>query len=264
VITDVEIRKRRLDSRIELIGAWCGPLFVVSFLICFVAIAGFIPPPNPGMSADQVFAFYDHNKTAIRWGQLGCLAFGGFLLVFWLTVVANIREIELSRGNKPILYMVGLISAAMTVLWFQLPPMLWEACTWTREIGSAAAVMSLHVFGWFIFMMPFAPYLLAMLVQGVAILIDDRAQPWLPKWCGYFNLAMVPTTFLAAFVVFFKTGPLAWNGLIAIYFTSFCFVAWIFMMSVMMAKSTRRRQQTLEAGVEMTSTASPMAPAGKF
>jgi hypothetical protein len=66
--------------------------------------------------------------------------------------------------------------------------------------------------------------------------------PLLPRWVGYLSalsaMSLIPPTFL----VFFKTGPLAWNGL-AFYISLVCWPTWLFALSVTLVQAIRRLER---------------------
>jgi hypothetical protein len=58
-------------------------------------------------------------------------------------------------------------------------------------------------------------FLIGSLVWGLAILIDNHRV--LPKWFGYLNICNALTEVVVAPCCMFKSGPLAWDGVIAYY-----------------------------------------------
>ena len=257
--TEVDIKNRKLDLNIQLLCAWCGPLFVLIYLVFWWGIAGFVPPQDPTWSPEQIFAFYDQNRMSIRIGQMGACVAIIVLVPNWLYIASCIRDIEVRRGIKPMMYLIFNGSAIINMVFLQLISLCWLLCTWTDAGMSAETIKSWHVFGWFLFVVPFALYTLQLITQGFAILLDDSAEPWLPRWCGYLCLAEVPTSALGGLAVFFRTGPFAWNGLLGFYVLCICFAGWIILMGVMMARSVRRRARALEFESSATTDSAPMA-----
>ena len=60
----------------------------------------------------------------------------------------------------------------------------------------------------------------------MAAFIDKSPQPVFPRWFGYANLWVVLLLLPGQMIFFFKTGPFAWNGLIAFYLAFIVFAAW--------------------------------------
>ncbi|MFY1621230.1 hypothetical protein, partial [Micromonospora sp. WMMD736] len=69
-------------------------------------------------------------------------------------------------------------------------------------------------------------FVLQLVLFGVAVLIDRRDTPIFPRWLGYVNIWLAITFTPASFLVFFKTGPLAWNGVLVWWVPVFAFLVW--------------------------------------
>jgi hypothetical protein len=246
------LQNRRFDLRIQLGAAVCGPAFLVLYLIFWWGVAGFIPPLNPRFGPEVVTAWYQDNATSIRIGQTGCLAALGLLYAFWLDICLHIRDIERSRGTRPFLYVMCLNGAILNFVILNLCSLAWLVCTWT-DIGPGA-VESWQRFAWFTFFIPFPAYLINVLTQGVAILLDNRPDRWLPRWVGYFCLMLTMTSFTGVCVAIFDQGPLAWNGIIAFYVVLIGFATWVLLIGVMNARTALRRLRALEADERAAAT----------
>jgi hypothetical protein len=223
---------------------WCGPVFILTYIPCWL-IAGWLPPPLPSWDAATITAFYAEHRTAIRIGQVGAMTATFWLVPFWMMIASYVREIE--RGRIPILYRLQLTMATANFVFFTIPSVVWLTATFRPELP-ASTVQTWNDFAWIGFLAPFAAYSMNLLALGAAILTDRRAEPMWPRWVGYYNIAMVATSCLGGLVVFFKTGPLAWNGLFGFYILCVSFVVWIAIMTTTMHKWIRRQQRSLVAG----------------
>jgi hypothetical protein len=79
---------------------------------------------------------------------------------------------------------------------------------------------------WFFFLGVISTFVLELVLFGVAILIDKRPQPVFPRWLGYVNIWLAMMFSPASFLVFFKTGPLAWNGVLVWWGAVSAFLLW--------------------------------------
>jgi len=79
----------------------------------------------------------------------------------------------------------------------------------------AVLVQILSDFAFFLFVGPAIPIAMQYMAIGVAVLGDKRQTPILPRWFGYLNLWVAGVSTTSCVIGFFKTGPLAWNGVIA-------------------------------------------------
>ena len=78
---------------------------------------------------------------------------------------------------------------------------------------------------------------------GVAILRDRSDSPVFPAVGGlcelWVGLLLVP----ACFILFFKTGPMAWNGILSFWIPVAVFVAWFVVMFWTMRAAVLRTSQ---------------------
>ncbi|HEX9834014.1 MAG TPA: hypothetical protein VGA66_13220 [Mycobacterium sp.] len=84
---------------------------------------------------------------------------------------------------------------------------------------------------------PVAPFTFQYLAIGLAILQDTSGRPLFPRWVGYANLWVGLLLVPACAIPFFKTGLMAWNGLLAFWIPVAVFVAWFFIMFTAMRKA---------------------------
>ena len=75
--------------------AICGPIMIVLFLIGFLGIARFVPPPSPNLTAQQTLQMYLDRQFPIRLG-LWIATLGAAFLGPYFAVISEIT----SRGNR--------------------------------------------------------------------------------------------------------------------------------------------------------------------
>ena len=76
--------------------AWVAGVAAVVLFIVATYIAG--SPPGPHDSVVKVFNYVHNNGTAIKWGGY-LVAFGIFLLIFWVAALANAARRALNGPN---------------------------------------------------------------------------------------------------------------------------------------------------------------------
>jgi hypothetical protein len=86
-----------------------------------------------------------------------------------------------------------------------------------------------------------------MVIIAIAILRDVNADPTFPRWVAYYNIYAAIGMAPASFMGLFKTGPLAYNGLLAFWLVAVDFFVWMVVMSVVMMKVIGRDEQRLRA-----------------
>jgi hypothetical protein len=217
--------------------AWSGIPFVTLFVVGMVAFAGFVPPPSPADSAEQIAAIFRDNTNGIRFG---------LVLVFLATILLLFYGAELTHQTRRIagasraLCYVQIASVSAAVLIIDIPVMLW----WTaalRPERPAEFLRLLDDVGWMIFIVGFVPYVAWAIAVGLAILSDVASAPIYPRWSGYLSLFVGLVQIPPVMLVFFKSGPFAWDGLISWWLPAIDFFGWIVVMMALTATAARRQ-----------------------
>jgi hypothetical protein len=203
--------------------AWCGPLLMVLFIVGFGPVAAFLPPPSPQRDAHSIAAFYEHNATRIHVG-LWLTTIAAALFAPWVVAVTmRLRAIE---GRLTPLAFLQLALGAIFVLEFIFPLMIWQAAAF-RPGETPDITYRLNDLGWLMFVGVVSTGVLEAAVIGLAVLADTREEPILPRWLGYLNLWCALLFVPGGLCVFTKTGPLAWNGLLAWWVLLVAFAVWV-------------------------------------
>jgi hypothetical protein len=96
-------------------------------------------------------------------------------------------------------------------------------------------------------------------VQGmaitIAILSDKSEKPVLPRWLGWFNLWAQIIYLPGILIPYFKSGPLAWNGLLAFWIPVVVFTIWLFLISAMLLRAITEQEREHETELAAGSTA---------
>jgi hypothetical protein len=224
-----------VNAKAQRLCAWCGPIWIVLFFVGFWVIAGFIPPPHPGSSADEVAAFFRTHANPIRAGLLVTM-YAGAMCVPWVAAISvQLKRIE---GRFSPLCYAQLALGASLPFEFVVPIYCWETAAY-RPGRSPEIVQTLNDLGW----LPFTGLVFTIFFQaiviGVAVLMDKRARPVFPRWFGYASLVAAVLFFPAGLDVFFTTGPLAWDGLIAWWLLVVAFFVWVIALSILLFAAIR-------------------------
>ncbi|ORV54567.1 hypothetical protein AWC05_18425 [Mycobacterium florentinum] len=206
---------------------------------CGFAIAGFIPPPAPGLSAREVAALYAEHHMRIRFGLL-IATLGSAVLAVWVAVIGvQMRRIE---GRQSVLAFAQMVAGACLILEFLFPLLVWQTAAY-RNDRDPAIVQTLNDLGWLPFLGIACTAVLQGVVIGVLILRDKRQDPLFPRWGGYFNIWVVLMFAPASCVVLFHDGPLAWNGLISWWLALVTFFAWMLGLTWMLLRAINRQER---------------------
>jgi len=200
--------------------AWGGIICVTMFFAAFV-LAGFVPPLSPAMSPAQVSAHYQSHLGGIRTGVGAMLISGMFYAVFTGVISAQMRRIP---GIHPTVVYAQLAAGAFACLTFMVPAMFFAATAF-RPDRPPELTQLMNDLSWIMLVMPWPPFMAQNFSFAFAILCDKRERPLFPRYVAYVNI-WAPIVFTPALALpFFKTGPLAWNGIFVIWIPAFVFIA---------------------------------------
>ncbi|MFJ9390485.1 hypothetical protein ACIRON_16795 [Nocardioides sp. NPDC101246] len=206
---------------INLATVWTGPLFFVLYLLAFGVIAGYLPPPSPSLTANEVVQLFTEDGQRIRFGLILGMIFCTLMFGFFGAFSVQIARIE---GRVPILAMLQFGAAVLLIVFFFVCHMLWIAMTF-RDY-SAPAMQQMNDLAWLIFVMVFPTYVLQMICIALAAFMDTEEQAF-PRWYGWFCLWVGISGSGGAIAVYFKSGPLAWNGVIGFWIPIVMFAIWL-------------------------------------
>jgi len=222
------------NRRMQMACVWTGPVMIVGWVVAFVVLARFIPPPSPGKSPAEVVDLYRDHTDAIRLGLVITLFASALLVPFAAVITAQLKRIE---GPRSVLSWTQLISAGLLSLEFIIPLVVWQAAAYRPDETSAEVMRMLNDLGWLLFVSVVSSAVVQFASIGVAILSDEREVGVFPRWAGYFNLWVAFLVIPAGIVPFFKHGPFAWNGAFGFFLPLVVFAAWIAVMVVLLRRA---------------------------
>lgn len=211
---------------------WSGIVGVVFWAVGFWLFAGFVPPPSPMRSAVEVAAMYESRRNAIRVGLLLACLGSAFFTPYFAVISVQLRRIE---GRLAPLAWAQLGLAAILCLEFIYPSMILEVAAF-RGNRTVAEIQLLNDVGWILFIGTTTTGLAQWVVIGIAILRDTREDPILPHWAGYLSIWTGVLFFPGCLCVFFKDGPLAWNGVFTWWIPATAFVVWMSAMTYVLLR----------------------------
>ncbi|WP_344604159.1 hypothetical protein [Sporichthya brevicatena] len=215
---------------IEIFCACGGAIFAVLFGIGFWAIADFVSPLDPNASAEEIAAIYRGDTNAIRTGLLVCYVGLPFYLAFAASISAQTRRIA---GVPRTLLDLQIAAYSASLLLIGGPYIIWWVAAYRPEETSAELIRTLNDFGWIAFLIGWVPFVTWYVVTGLAILCDSSAEPIYPRWAGYLSVMMGTGQMSATFLVFFKNGPFAWDGVFSWWAPATWFFIWFASMTVL-------------------------------
>lgn len=232
---------RRLVS---LGAAWCGPVFVVGFLVLWAILGHNLPPPSMmGMTAAQLVAeYYSKYQTQIEIGMIGAATWGMLYTPWSLQLATMLREED---GSLGVLALSEAAGGILTGWLLAFCPAMWAACAFMANSVSPDIIKTLHVMTWIIFDCTYMITTLQLAALGAYIVLNKK-QTTFPAWTGWCAIA-IGITFVALLLMpFVSEGPFAVGGLWNFYFI---FSIWLFafqvpigycMLKALMGKRARR------------------------
>jgi hypothetical protein len=222
----------------ELLCAWCGPALAL-LLGTGLILAGLWPPPHPSASAAQIASFYTGHLTRTRVGL--CLMMTGIaLLIPWgASIAAQTNRIT---SGSPVFTYAQVAAVAVSTMIGVLSIVIWGTAAFRPDQLSPGTTRALNDLAWLFFAFDWSPLFVWYLAVALAIFGDRDESPIFPRWSAYLGLWVAILSVPGGAVILFKTGPLAFNGIIGIWIPLGVFFAWIVVMTVLTIKAINRPQ----------------------
>jgi hypothetical protein len=258
---------KRLEENPKLmrIFAWSGPFLVACWIAALVGYGRFIPDKSPSEPASVIQHFYLAHTTALRIDTVVLMLTGGFWATWGAAIATFIKRME--RGWLLTFSTIALVGGGY--VFFEFVALFWGVAAFRPGGIPASTTLTLHDLGWFSVLFDWPPFALFNIVLGTAILRDKNAVPVLPRWVGYMSIWCAMVFVPAGLIIFMKHGPIAYNGLIALYIPLGTFFAWMCGFTIGVMQSLKRdakiiaeqeRQDALTSATDATTTHEP-APA---
>jgi hypothetical protein len=220
-------RSARLTARNELFCAWIAAVCLAFTAVGFFGISGYVPPPAADSTSAEIGRFYADHAEQIRVGMvITFLSWSG-----WGVLVAAVSS-QMARieGRTVVLSLLQAISGCVGWVCLLFPTMFLCIATYRPE-RSPETTQTLHDLGWITAFMPLVPFALMAVAIAAATFQDHAEHPVYPRWFAYANLWAALLFAPGAFLIFFKTGPLAYDGVLVFWVPFVIFGAWILLLA---------------------------------
>jgi MFS family permease len=230
---------------------------LVLFVIGFIGLAGWVPPPDPAASAQEIAAMFREDTTEIRLGMFTSMLSMSLMAPFGVAIAAQIRRTE---GRRPVLTYTQLVCVAVGTTVIVLSTVVWAVAAFRPDEYSPDTVRIFNDLGWFLFLIEWPPFSIWFAAVAIAILRDENDPPVFPRWSAYLSLWSAFLFVAAGLIMFFKTGPFAWDGLIAFYVAVAIFFVWLVAMTVLVIKAINREaeQAPVDRGADEATVEAPV------
>lgn len=222
----------------ELWCAWSGFAYAMMFIIGLVGIAGWLPPMDPADTAQQTAQIYLEDTQRIRTGVL-VMFLGQLCLPFFGGAMVNqCRRIKEATPALHIAQIGSFTGAGMTMV---MAFIVFFAAAFRPERTTIEVTQSLNDLAWLIMMVALIPFVSWAFAIGFAVLADRGENPPYARWVGYFCILVGLIQVPPAGMIYFKTGPLAWNGLFSFYIPALDFFGWALAMTFLTVRAVKNQ-----------------------
>ena len=226
------------NTKLLKLCAWMGPAFVALFAIGAV-MAGYFPPPLAADSAATTTAAYVRNLDMIR---LGCIVMEIASTLFAPFGIAIAYATRRAETGFPVLFYLQLMMVAVSTLVILYIPLFWAIAAFRPGDVSPEITQTWNDGAWFGLYFTWPPFTLWCFAIAAAIIGDKSAEPFFPRWAGFFNIWAGIIYAPAALIIYFKSGVFSWNGLICFWLVVVVFFIWIIIMAVLVVRGINAEQ----------------------
>lgn len=223
-------RNKKLD---QWICFWSVPVFYNIFGLVFVPLSWMMPPRSPTNTIEGIVEFMQSQNLLVA-STILTLSIG-------LSAVANaIYLCQVKRMSVSPVFRFAFMAGAMTgAIVGCLFPMFCFGLGAFRPGYDPEILAMLYDFGYLSFIGSLGCFCLNWSMLGLAIILDENRI--LPKWLGYYTVWQYMTELFVATVWIAKTGPFAWDGLLAFWFNMVIYVPWQIIVYVCIYKAIKNQ-----------------------
>lgn len=226
------------NRRIELFAAWSALAYVGLLFIGWWPIAGFYPMHEPSAGPDEIAQLYAGREFRIALGMVVVMWSAVFYIPFGALIAQHVAEIE---GKARVLTYTVIMAAFANAMLTFYPPMWWVIATFRGAERGVQLLQMLNDAGWIQFLGALSLAIPINLAIALAAFMDKRPAPVFPRWVGFFNLWVFVLLLPSQMLFFFRHGPFAWNGIIAIGIPLSVFAVWFPVMFYYLRRAALRR-----------------------
>jgi hypothetical protein len=220
--------------------AWSGFAAIILFIIGGVFLGGMLPPLlRANDSPAEMVRKVSEHLTAIRVGSVFLMVSFALFGPFGAGIAAQTRRAE----RFPVFSYVQLVFTTCGTMIALLVAFCWALMVFRPDVYDPTLVQFLADFAYFlaVFSVPCFGGWCVMIALPI-LLVPENEAPF-PRWVAYVNLWAAVLFAPGQLVLFFKTGPFSWHGLVALWLPFVAFFLWILVMSVAMLRAVKPATQ---------------------
>lgn len=222
-----------LTLRYQRFCIFSGVAFAVLFFFALYPVAGFIPPPSPMLSGEQLIDLYRDRFAWVKLAMPIGIVAAGFSIPWNALIAAHIARIELRHSAMPMLAITSFGAGIVNTVLFFLPFIFWSA-GYFRIDRNPELVLLISDLSWLEVVMVVTPACIQCVTIALAGFMDRDENPVFPRW-SCFAVLWVGVLLLPGIMgIFFFQGPFAFNGLIVFWLVAAAFAAEIGVLAFVM------------------------------
>lgn len=227
-------------------SVWCGLIVLAAFTVSSFIVGNLFPPISPSASPEEVKEFLVENRTNIL---VATVILGTFAPLFYPFAIITSLQIRRIEGGWGLLSMLQLTTAVVAPTGWVYPMAVLATAAYRPE-RDPDMMMLLSDQYWLTYIGVAVIFVINVGGIGLAILLDRRAEPVFPRWLGYMNILLAITFYPGVFVYLFTDGPLAWDGLFALWIPATAFFIWKICMIWGLLRAVKSQQKEEQAAAE--------------
>jgi len=231
------------NTRGQRIMLWTVPPAAALFLLAYLLFPPFSPPLSPTMTPEEVAAFFANNVTGIIGVAVMVNLIACALVPLFAVTAVQISRIGTSSNVFAYAYML-CVGVGLTA--FILADYCWAMAAFRPE-RDPQLISLLNDMAWFFFIAPVGTIIVGNFCLAISIYLDARPDPIFPRWVAHFNIVTAVLMSPSAFSFLNKTGPLAWDGVLAFDLRLGVFACYVVVMFVVLVGVVNRQNQEQEA-----------------
>lgn len=223
---------------------WWSLALMVAYCLALIFLLKMFPPPSPTWSAAQVQDFYNDNELSIRLGAVVASWTGAFLVPFY--IVMGIQAARVERGLPVWGIVIGLGGGLMSIF-LVLPPIFWGVAAFDPG-RSADTTVLMHKLGCLTLVSTDQYFVFVWVaIAALCFMKTDARHSAFPRWFGYVTGWSLLIFEAGAICFWAKTGPFAWDGLLAFWVPFAGFGVWMAMAYTLLFRALRDQREEARA-----------------
>jgi hypothetical protein len=222
----------------QTLSLWLALVFGAVLLGAFLAFPGFFPPMSPNDSAAEVAAFYERHTTMIRASMIVFNLCAVMVLPFFMVIVYQMKRMA---TPTQVLAYAYLSAAASGVTLFAIADLFWLIAAF-RPDRDPGQIQLLNDLAWISFVAPVGMIVAENLCLALAVFLDERPEPIFPRWVAYLSIAVAVAVAPSAGAAVFRTGPLAWDGIVSFWLRNVSYAVFLVVMFFVLRRAIRREE----------------------